>query len=234
MKVSAEGEFQVLSVTDQGWGLDEAAQSQLFQPFNRLGAERRRIEGSGLGLVIVRDLVHAMGGTIEVISAPQQGAEFRVRLPRDTAKELPKAEPELPRGLSREPPLATSSGTVLYVEDEPLNVLLIQEVFRAYPGWTLHIATDGASGVAMANALQPDLALIDMNLPDIGGLEVLRLLRASPKTAGLCCVALSADALAEQITAARAAGFDDYWTKPIDLANLMPAVMRALQAHARP
>lgn len=233
VKVWADGEFQVLSVTDQGWGLDEAAQSQLFQPFNRLGAERRRIEGSGLGLVIVRDLVQAMGGTIEVISAPQQGAEFKVRLPRDTAKEPPKVEPELPRGVSREPPLSTSVGTVLYVEDEPLNVLLIQEIFRAYPGWTLHIATDGASGVAMAKALQPDLALIDMNLPDIGGLEVLRQLRASPKTAGLCCVALSADALAEQIKAARAAGFDDYWTKPIDLANLMPSVIRALQAHAR-
>lgn len=233
VQVWTDGEYQVLAVTDQGWGLDEAAQSQLFQPFNRLGAERRRIEGSGLGLVIVRDLVHAMGGTIEVISAPQQGAEFRVRLPRDTSSETPKAEPLPPRGKPREPALAASSGTVLYVEDEPLNVLLIQEVFRAHPGWALHIASDGASGVAMAAALQPDLALIDMNLPDIGGLEVLRQLRASPKTAGLCCVALSADALAEQIAAARAAGFDDYWTKPIDLANLMPSVIRALQAHAR-
>ena len=232
VQVWAEGEYQVLSVTDQGWGLDAVAQSQLFQPFNRLGAERRRIQGSGLGLVIVRDLVHAMGGTIEVISAPQQGAEFRVRLPRELSGEPPKAEVSPLRSKPSEPAPAADSGTVLYVEDEPLNVLLIQEVFRAHPGWTLHIATDGASGVAMAAALQPDLALIDMNLPDIGGLEVLRQLRASPQTASLCCVALSADALAEQIAAARAAGFDDYWTKPIDLASLMGAVTRALQAHA--
>ncbi|TDM08182.1 MAG: hypothetical protein C4K60_01395 [Ideonella sp. MAG2] len=233
VNVWPDGEQQVLAVSDQGGGLDAEAQSQLFQPFNRLGAERQRIEGSGLGLVIVRDLVHAMGGKIEVISAPQHGAEFRVLLPRDHRKVAAKAAPVAPRHPLTAPGAASvSMGTVLYIEDEPLNVLLIQEVFRAHPAWTLHVCTDGAAGVAMAQSIQPDLVLVDINLPDISGLEVLGQLRASPQTAGLCCVALSADALPEQISAARVAGFDDYWTKPVDLAQLMPAICRVLEKHA--
>jgi CheY-like chemotaxis protein len=116
---------------------------------------------------------------------------------------------------------------VLYIEDEPLNVLLMQEVFRAQPAWTLHVAEDGESGVQAALRLRPDLALIDMNLPDINGLEVLRRLRGQPATQGLRCIALSADAMHEQIRTARAAGFDDYWTKPFDLTRLLAAVAQA-------
>ncbi|HSI56268.1 MAG TPA: response regulator [Ideonella sp.] len=121
---------------------------------------------------------------------------------------------------------AKPSRVVLYIEDEPLNIVLMQEIFRAQPEWTLHVARDGSEGVEMALALQPDLALVDMNLPDFNGIEVLRRLRAAPSLQGLRCIALSADAMAEQIAAARAAGFDDYWTKPIDLTRLLAAVAR--------
>lgn len=134
-------------------------------------------------------------------------------------------------------PAAGASGgarVVLYIEDEPLNVLLMEEVFRTQPGWTLHVAHDGASGVEMARRLRPQLALIDMNLPDMSGLEVLRRLRGDPATAGQLCVALSADAMGEQISAARAAGFDEYWTKPIDLTRLLDDVRRVIdRTHGR-
>ena len=136
--------------------------------------------------------------------------------------ELPAAEADAPQ------PAALTARRILYIEDEPLNVLLMQEVFKARPEWELRVARDGEDGLLQAQTWLPDLALIDMNLPDINGLEVLRRLRADERTRGLCCVALSADAMSEQVQAARAAGFNDYWTKPIDLNHLLEAVGQAL------
>lgn len=217
----------LLSVQDEGPGLDDEARSQLFQPFNRLGAERRRIQGSGLGLVIVKELVQAMGGQIEVHSSLDQGSQFLVRLPKAHAAPVTEAPPRLLQPLPEAQP-SPRVRHILYVEDEPLNVLLMEEVFRTQPHWHLHVATDGAAGLALAQTQALDLALIDMNLPDMSGMEVLRRLRADPATETLSCVALSADALNEQIEVARAAGFDDYWTKPIDLQRLVHAIAARL------
>jgi len=221
-----------LALCDEGQGLDAAQLAQLFQPFNRLGAERRRISGTGLGLVIARGLARAMGGDVLARSEFGRGSCFSVRLlaaTDDAGGAAPAA------GAAAAVGGAPSDGrVVLYIEDEPLNVLLMEEVFRTQPGWTLHVAHDGASGVELALRVQPDLALIDMNLPDMSGMEVLRRLRADAATAGLLCVALSADAMSEQIAAARAAGFDDYWTKPIDLAHLLDSVRHAIDARGHP
>jgi CheY-like chemotaxis protein len=110
---------------------------------------------------------------------------------------------------------------VLYIEDEPLNVLLMTEMFRDQAGWSLQVEPDGASGLRAARqSPPPQLLLIDMNLPDMNGLQIVAALRADPATAQLPCIALSADALPEQARAARAAGFDDYWTKPISIAQM--------------
>lgn len=224
----ASAQQVVLSVTDTGVGLSASDLGQLFQPFNRLGAERTRIAGSGLGLVIVRELAQAMGGDVSVTSQPGQGSGFHVSLP------VPPGAAAVPAVACAEParplPLpCTTPRTVLYIEDEPLNVLLVQEVFRAQPAWMLHVAEDGEAGVQAAQRLDPDLVLIDMNLPDINGLEVLRRLREHPTTRDLCCIALSADAMQDQIRAACAAGFDDYWTKPIDLTRLLASVAQAVE-----
>jgi CheY-like chemotaxis protein len=121
---------------------------------------------------------------------------------------------------------------VLYIEDEPLNVLLMEEVFRGQPQWRLEVARDGRRGVERALQVLPDLLLVDMNLPDMNGLQVVAALRSEPATANLLCIALSADALPEQIAAARAGGFDDYWTKPIDVARLLAALGRAIERRA--
>ena len=216
-----------ISVTDTGAGLSADEVAQLFQPFNRLGAERKRIAGSGLGLVIVRELAHAMGGDVTVDSQAGRGSRFIVSLP--ATAEIPAPLEAPPEWSEAVPPLPETPRLVLYIEDEPLNVLLMQEVFHAQPAWTLHVAETGEAGVETAQRLHPDLVLIDMNLPDINGLEVLRRLRAHPDTRELRCIALSADAMQDQITAARTAGFDDYWTKPIDLKHLLTSVALAFE-----
>jgi CheY-like chemotaxis protein len=113
---------------------------------------------------------------------------------------------------------------VLYVEDNPVNVLLVRELLALRPGLKLEVAVDGESGVAMARTLQPDLVLVDMQLPDFDGHEVLRRLRADPATAALPCVALSANAMPDDIQRALQAGFVDYWTKPLDLKAFMAAL----------
>ena len=117
---------------------------------------------------------------------------------------------------------------MLYIEDERLNVVLMEEVFRTRPQWVLHIAEDGAEGLQLARQLRPDLLLIDMNLPDMNGLALIRALRSDPATLPLRCIALSADAMSEQIDAALAAGFDEYWTKPIDVPKMLAELARRL------
>jgi len=109
-------------------------------------------------------------------------------------------------------------------------MVLMEEVFRSRPDWTLLAAEDGAAGLRIAREARPDLALIDMNLPDINGLALIRMLRADACTRDLRCIALSADAMREQIDAALAAGFDDYWTKPIDVRQVLRDLGRLLAA----
>ncbi|MBX3626405.1 MAG: PAS domain S-box protein [Rhizobacter sp.] len=225
--LSRGDEHMFVAVTDEGEGLSETQQARLFQPFNRLGAEQKRVEGTGLGLVIARQLAASMGGELKVTSRPGKGSTFTLSLPAGTAPTgtRHRADPRDP--LPPEP--TTAHRQVLYVEDEPLNVLLMQEVFKARPQWALHIATDGQGGLAAARAQHHDLLLIDMNLPDMNGLELIRALRADPRTSGLQCIALSADAMQAQIDAALAAGFDGYWTKPINVASMLEGLGQALE-----
>ncbi len=117
---------------------------------------------------------------------------------------------------------------VLYVEDDRLNIVLMEEVFRRLPGWRLDCAEDGAQALALLAQNRPDLVLIDMNLPDMTGLELLQQLRSDAATQALRCVALSADDWAEQVAQALQAGFNDYWLKPIDVERLAQSLRVAL------
>ncbi|MFZ2651714.1 MAG: ATP-binding protein, partial [Burkholderiaceae bacterium] len=228
--LEVDTEHVALWVRDEGPGITAQQQQRLFQPFERLGAEHGGVEGSGLGLVIARQLVHAMGGSLQVASEPGSGATFRLTLDAaqaDTAI-APKwlAEPTAP-GVFADADAAgavavpAAARRVLYVEDEPLNVLLMEEVIRRVPAWSMTVAGTGADGLRAARELRPDLLLIDINLPDMNGQEIVRALRADASTAQLRCIALSADAMREQVDAALAAGFEDYWLKPIDVALLI-------------
>jgi CheY-like chemotaxis protein len=223
-----------VSVCDQGTGLTPEQRARLFQPFDRLGAERSGTEGSGLGLLIARELVEAMGGTLEVKSEPGRGSVFAVLLPRyqstDTAA-LPPATPavlEMPKPRTDNSPLREV--TLLYIEDEPVNAILVQEALRHRPHWKLTLAADGNAGLALARALRPAIVLSDINLPGLSGLDVVRELRSDPLGSGLICIALSADAMPHQIETAMDAGFNDYWTKPLDLASIPARIEHWLQA----
>jgi CheY-like chemotaxis protein len=187
-------------------------------PFQRLGAEKTRIPGSGLGLSIARALAERMGGSLLIESSAGIGTLVTLSLPK--GESAPAAEDP---GLERRSAFDTMRDIgveVLYIEDDPINQILVQETVRALVGWHLLLADDAQSGLAMARRHEPDIVLLDMNLPDAGGLDVLRALRADPALRGRLCVALSADAMPEQVKQAMAAGFDDYWTKPINVREL--------------
>ena len=227
-----QGGMVALHVADTGIGIAPERLSHAFEPFNRLGAEASGVEGSGIGLALVKALVEAMQGQVEVRSELGQGTEFIVRLPAAPAQGatvLPAAA-TLDAGAAATPPQA--GARVLYIEDNPVNALLVQEMLAHRPAITLEVAEDGRSGVQSALETLPDLILIDMQLPDIDGHAVLEALRADPRTAGLYCVALSANATPADLDAARIAGFADYWTKPIEFRSFLERMDDVLESIA--
>ena len=223
---SLSGHRLALHVADTGHGIRAEQLRHAFEPFNRLGADTTGVEGSGLGLAIVKVLVEHMGGQVEAHSRLGEGSEFVVSLPAAAAATPALAVPATP-SLSPVQPLAAQ---VLYIEDNPVNALLVREMMTHRPAITLLVAEDGTSGIRRARACLPDLVLVDMQLPDIDGHAVLRALRADPLTAGIRCVALSASATPDDVEAARAAGFTDYWTKPIGLHRFLSGIDSLLGA----
>lgn len=214
----------MLSVTDSGRGMTAQQLAHLFEPFNRLGAESGPVQGMGIGLAIVRQLVGRLGGHVEVSSTPGEGSEFRVWLDAAPCDQQVGEPVQLPLAPMPEPLWRPDGLQALYVEDNPVNLLLMQEMFKKRPGWSLFTAVNGLDGVAQAHRLRPQLALIDMQLPDIDGIEVLRRLRLEPAMAAVPCIAVSANAMPDDIARARDAGFSDYWTKPVDLKHLLAAL----------
>jgi CheY-like chemotaxis protein len=159
-----------------------------------------------------------MGGQIEVDSAPGTGSEFRVWWPR--AIDVPTAQ----RSASAATIVSAPAFDLLCIEDNPVNLMLVEQLVALRPGIRLHTAKDGRSGVERAIATRPRAVLLDLQLPDIDGAEVLRRLRAEPTLAGTRVIALSANALPDDIERARRAGFDDYWTKPIHVDRFLAAL----------
>ncbi len=217
-----------LAVRDTGRGLSEQQQRHLFEPFNRLGIESEGIEGTGIGLAIVKTLVACMGGSIDVRSAPGQGSLFEVRLKATVAGSRPEEPPAQHSPADRGQP--AQRARLLYIEDNPVNILLVQELVATRPGLALECEMTGERGVERAQKLRPDLILVDMHLPDFDGFEVLRRLRASPGTASIPCIAVTANAMPDNIARALAAGFAQYWTKPIDFAAFMSAIEDLLRS----
>jgi signal transduction histidine kinase/ActR/RegA family two-component response regulator len=205
-----DGERVLLRVSDTGIGMTPTQQGLAFEPFNRAGAEREGVEGTGIGLTIVKALVERMGGTIEVRSTPGVGSVFEVRLEAG-AESGPQARP---------------ARRLLYIEDNPVNVLIVSELVRRRGDIEFDSVPDGIAGVERAVRDRPGLVLVDMQLPDISGLEVLARLRADPVTAGLAVIALSANAMPDDIQRALQAGFDEYWTKPLDFSVFERALDR--------
>lgn len=216
-----------IEVHDQGPGLTEAQRARLFRPFERLGAERSGVEGAGIGLALSRELVHLMGGRIGVHSEPGRGCCFWVELP---SAEALAAAPVSPAGASLVGPSAMAAPlrTVLYIEDNPVNLMLMEAMLARLPGVRTVGVMQPESGLDMARTLHPDLVLLDIQLPGLDGHEVLRRLRSSAVTAGLPVVAVSANAMPQDVATGLAEGFDAYLTKPLDMPLLLSTVSRLL------
>jgi PAS domain S-box-containing protein len=208
------GREAVLSIEDSGPGIDPERARRLFEPFE--GPDGSAGVGQGIGLAIGQSLAQRMGGRIELASTGPAGSVFELWLPLAEA-------PATAAGAAR-----TLAPSLLYIEDNEVNMLIVRELLARRPRVVFHGAADGTSGVRKARELLPSLVLIDMQLPDIDGTEVLRQLRADALTASIPCVALSANAMPEDVQSARAAGFDDYWTKPIDLTAFLRALDRLM------
>ena len=217
-----------INVRDTGMGLTPEQMAHLFQPFNRLGKESGAEEGTGIGLVVTKRLIELMGGSIGVESSVGTGSVFWVDLKLTKAPRLAPlllehvemARPILPEG--------TPMRTLLYVEDNPANLELVEQIIERRPDLRLLSAADGNLGIEFARTYQPDVILMDINLPGISGTEVMKILRADPATAHIPIIAISANAMPRDIDRAIAAGFFDYLTKPIKVKQFVEVLDEAL------
>lgn len=206
-----------ISVTDTGRGIPPASLGRLFNAFERVGADHGPIEGTGLGLALSRGLAQLMDGRLGVRSAVGEGSTFWIELP--LADPPPGGEPpDMPA------PKAAAQRTVLLVEDNPANVRLVERILGRRPGIRLVAAVHGREGLQIARRERPDLVLLDLNLPDIHGQEVLQQLQADAELCEVPVVILSADAMPAQIARLRAAGATAYLTKPLDMQECLQIV----------
>jgi PAS domain S-box-containing protein len=210
-----------LTIADTGVGIERDLMSNLFTPFDRLGAEGRGIEGTGLGLALSKSLVETMGGSIEAESEAGAGSAFTVELPIAT-----------PAGMTDgEEPLAATSDTgadhartVLYIEDNLANLQLVQGILGYRPSVHLICAMQGSMGVDLAKQHLPDLILLDLHLPDIPGEEVFTRLKADPGTDAIPVVIVSADASRETLRRLEELGATRFLTKPVNVALFLETV----------
>jgi PAS domain S-box-containing protein len=223
-----------VSVRDSGAGLTPDMLLQLFQPFNRLGQERSAEEGTGIGLVMSKRLVELMGGMIGVESTVGSGSVFWFELNSTDESQLvgdtPAPEAAAPAPVPNGAPLRT----LLYVEDNPANLKLIEQLIARRPDIRLLSARDGTQGIQIARSEQPDVILMDINLPGISGNEALKILREDPATTRIPVVALSANAMPRDIEKGLQAGFFRYLTKPIKVNEFMDTLDVALDFAGRP
>ena len=217
-----------ISVRDTGVGLAPEQLAQLFQPFNRLGKETGAEEGTGIGLVVTKRLVELMGGTIGADSAIGVGSVFWVELIVAAGPQLDVQEGDLAALERAQVPAGASLRTLLYVEDNPANLELVEQLIARRPELRLLSAADGNLGIEYARAYQPEVILMDINLPGISGIEAMKILRADPLTAHIPIIALSANAVPRDIAYALEAGFFNYLTKPIKVNQFMDALDVAL------
>ena len=219
-----------INVRDTGAGLPPEKLAQLFQPFNRLGQERGAEQGTGIGLVMSKRLIDLMGGVLGVESRVGVGSVFWCELGTAAAPTLDPKLVDVPQAPGAEPAFGAPVRTLLYVEDNPANLKLVEQLIARRPALRLLTAIDGNQGIQLARAHQPDVILMDINLPGISGIEAMKILREDPTTAHIPIVALSANAMPRDVAKGLVAGFFSYLTKPIKVAEFMAALDAALHA----
>ncbi len=210
-----------ICVEDTGNGLPPEKIDQLFQPFNRLGQETSTEQGTGIGLVMTKRLVELMGGTIGVESTVGTGSMFWIELNVTSEQKFSPELLNLALGPAVHEPADPQTCTVLYVEDNPANLMLVEDLIARRADFQLLSARDGISGIAIARASLPDFVLMDINLPGISGITAMKILSEDPLTRDIPVVALSANAMPRDIEKGLQAGFYRYLTKPIKINEFM-------------
>lgn len=221
-------------VEDSGEGLAPEQIKQLFQPFNRLGQENNAEEGTGIGLVMTKRLIELMGGEIGMESSLGKGSVFWVEM--HLSAQTPANDTDTVTKLNTTESIVQANPveqqTLLYVEDNPANLMLIEDIMARRPDIRLLTALDGISGIALARAAQPHVILMDINLPGISGIQALKILAKDPHTAHIPVIALSANAIPSDIEKGLEAGFFRYLTKPIKINEFMATLDMALELTA--
>ncbi|MCU7836247.1 MAG: PAS domain S-box protein [gamma proteobacterium symbiont of Taylorina sp.] len=214
-----------IRVSDTGKGLNKQQQSELFKPFERLGAESTDIEGTGIGLMITKNLVELMGGRIGVESIPDEGSTFWLEFPYNEEPTMPlSGDTRVTEAKQTQLSKDKHRYTILYIEDNPANLLLVQHALETRNNLILLGASEALSGIDLAIEQQPDLILMDINLPGMGGIEALKRLQQNKQTSHIPVIAISANAMYEGIEKALEAGFIEYVIKPFDIIKLLQII----------
>jgi len=217
-----------ISVKDTGEGLSPEKLAQLFQPFNRLGQEASNVAGTGIGLIVTKRLAELMDGVLGVESTVGVGSVFWCELGSAEAPQLEVKSDAHEASVTLQLPTGAPLRTLLYVEDNPANMKLVEQIIERCPDLRLVTAANGTLGVEIARAVKPTVILMDINLPGISGIQVLKILSEDPSTAHIPIVALSANAMPRDIAMGLAVGFFRYLTKPIKIKEFMDTLNEAL------
>ncbi|MBE0501032.1 MAG: PAS domain S-box protein, partial [Desulfuromonadales bacterium] len=221
-----------ISVRDTGEGLTPEQLAQLFQPFNRLGQQGDVEEGTGIGLVVCKRLVELMGGVIGVESTVGEGSVFWFELIMTTERQVSTNEDQCMSSAAATDQTGEQKSTLLYIEDNPANLMLVEDLLARRPDIRFLSAKEAITGIEIARTSLPDIILMDINLPGISGIDALKLLANIPETAHIPVVALSANAIPRDIEKGLEAGFFRYLTKPIKVTEFMDTLDMTLK-HAQ-
>ncbi len=218
-----------ICINDTGEGLTADKLEQLFQPFNRLGQEANVEEGTGIGLVVCKRLIELMGGVIGVESTVGKGSVFWIEMNLTTEQKRASEIVKTVSTVQMEPQVGAQLSTLLYVEDNPANLMLVEDLIARRPDIRLLSATNGVQGIDIARTFIPDVILMDINLPGISGIKALKILSEDLTTAHIPVIALSANAIPRDIEKGLQAGFFRYLTKPIKVNEFMDTLDVALK-----
>lgn len=221
-----------LKISDTGYGIPAARRQELFLPFSRLGAEESDIEGTGVGLTISRRLMNMMGGTVDMESQEGQGSTFWIEIPEVVSEQLSQSN-DLGQAMETGTTVGEYRHRVLYIEDNPANLRLVSQILEKRSKVELITAFTPELGLELASAHHPELILLDINLPDMDGYQVLSVLRSLDAVKNTPVIAISANATSRDIERGIAAGFDAYITKPIDIRRFLETVDRLLEEAKR-
>ncbi|WKY48197.1 ATP-binding protein [Eubacteriaceae bacterium ES3] len=219
VRIENDEAYTYLHVIDNGFGIPQDYLDKIFNPFSRLPETSNAIEGTGIGLTVVRQLCDLLNGEISVTSKPDQGSHFIVKLPnvkeQDEAVSLTTSDDNVNKLLGN------NHYTLLYIEDNTVNMNLMEETFEQIPNIHLIPASSGEIGLALIKEYQTDIIVLDIHLPGMDGYEVLKRLKANPQTRDIPVLALSANAMPESIEKGLMMGFADYFTKPVEMSRFL-------------